>query len=376
MAGALIAGVRLSIIAAWGCVVLVEWFGSNEGAGFRARDWYQSAADYNGLMAWGVVVLVVVIVVDRGVIERIDRRAHAWRGPDRLVRSEAAAHERAAGGSRTERGGRRGDPEGDEGREGVPASDEESADGPGPGRPRLRDERADVRLDGRSVGVREEHVPQHRVGHRDADVGSVIRHRRRRWLGEARLRVPGSAAAAVAHRDEQPPLRPSGEDRRDPRRTRAVHRHGRPEGVRAHVSRASVRRHAAAGRDRPRVLRRARPAADGRAVQPSRRDHGSHAAGGAPGDLGADEEDRPVRDARRAGGGAAVEPHHHRRLRGQELRRPADRPALPAPADRSGRRDDAGGDPRGVRGDGTQAERAGPADRRARRSDSPDRRSG
>jgi ABC-type nitrate/sulfonate/bicarbonate transport system permease component len=79
MAGALIAGIRLSIIAAWGCVVLVEWFGSNEGAGFRARDWYQSAANYNGLMAWGVVVLVVVIIVDRGVIERIDRRAHKWR---------------------------------------------------------------------------------------------------------------------------------------------------------------------------------------------------------------------------------------------------------------------------------------------------------
>jgi ABC-type nitrate/sulfonate/bicarbonate transport system permease component len=80
MAGALIAGLRLAIIAAWGCVVLVEWFGSNEGAGFRARDWYQSAADYNGLMAWGVIVLVVVIVIDRGIIERIDKAAHKWRG--------------------------------------------------------------------------------------------------------------------------------------------------------------------------------------------------------------------------------------------------------------------------------------------------------
>ena len=80
MAGALIAGIRLSIIAAWGCVVLVEWFGSNEGAGFRARDWYQSAANYNGLMAWGIVVLVVVILVDRGIIERIDRSVHKWRG--------------------------------------------------------------------------------------------------------------------------------------------------------------------------------------------------------------------------------------------------------------------------------------------------------
>lgn len=80
MAGAIIAGVRLAIIAAWGSVILVEWFGSDVGAGFRARHWYQSAANYNGLMAWGIVVLVVVIVVDRFFIERIDRAAHKWRG--------------------------------------------------------------------------------------------------------------------------------------------------------------------------------------------------------------------------------------------------------------------------------------------------------
>jgi hypothetical protein len=31
-------------------------------------------------MAWGIVVLVVVILVDRGIIERVDRAAHRWRG--------------------------------------------------------------------------------------------------------------------------------------------------------------------------------------------------------------------------------------------------------------------------------------------------------
>ena len=31
-------------------------------------------------MAWGIVVLVVVIIVDRGIIERIDRAVHKWRG--------------------------------------------------------------------------------------------------------------------------------------------------------------------------------------------------------------------------------------------------------------------------------------------------------
>lgn len=78
MAGALIAGIRLAIIAAWGCVILVEWFGNNEGAGFRARYWYL-APNYNGLMGWGLIVLVIVITFDRGIIERIDRRAHRWR---------------------------------------------------------------------------------------------------------------------------------------------------------------------------------------------------------------------------------------------------------------------------------------------------------
>jgi ABC-type nitrate/sulfonate/bicarbonate transport system permease component len=79
MAGALIAGIRLAIVAAWGCVILVEWFGNNEGAGFRARYWYL-ATDYNGLMGWGLIVLVVVITIDRGIIERVDQRVHRWRG--------------------------------------------------------------------------------------------------------------------------------------------------------------------------------------------------------------------------------------------------------------------------------------------------------
>lgn len=101
MAGALIAGIRLSIIAAWGCVVLVEWFGNNEGAGFRARFWYL-ATNYNGLMGWGLIVLVIVIVFDRGIIERIDRRAHRWRariesfGASGAGRQESAARREAA----------------------------------------------------------------------------------------------------------------------------------------------------------------------------------------------------------------------------------------------------------------------------------------
>jgi ABC-type nitrate/sulfonate/bicarbonate transport system permease component len=78
MAGALFAGVRLAIIAGWGCVMLVEWFGSNQGVGFRARLWYD-ASNFNGLMGWAIIIIAVVITIDRGIIERLDRRAHRWR---------------------------------------------------------------------------------------------------------------------------------------------------------------------------------------------------------------------------------------------------------------------------------------------------------
>ena len=46
-------------------------------------------------------------------------------------------------------------------------------------------------------------------------------------------------------------------------------------------------------------------------------------------DLEADQEDDPLRHARRHGGGAALGPHHHRGVRGQELRRFREHAPLP-----------------------------------------------
>jgi NitT/TauT family transport system permease protein len=79
MAGQLVAGVRLAVLAGWGCVILVEWFGSNGGIGFQARDWYLSA-NFDGLMAWAVVMIVIIVFIDRVIISTIDRRVHRWRG--------------------------------------------------------------------------------------------------------------------------------------------------------------------------------------------------------------------------------------------------------------------------------------------------------
>jgi NitT/TauT family transport system permease protein len=79
MAGAVITGLRLAILAAWGVVLLVEWFGESDGAGFRSRSWYD-AANFDGLMGWALIIIVIILVFDRGVIERIDRAVHRWRG--------------------------------------------------------------------------------------------------------------------------------------------------------------------------------------------------------------------------------------------------------------------------------------------------------
>ena len=80
MASAPIAGIRLAIMAAWGCVVLVEWFGSNEGAGFPrpllvpVGGQLQRADGLGNSRAGGGDI------VDRGIIERIDQKVHAGAG--------------------------------------------------------------------------------------------------------------------------------------------------------------------------------------------------------------------------------------------------------------------------------------------------------
>lgn len=95
MAGFVAAGFRIAILAGWGAVMLVEWFGNNYGAGHRARWWYD-ASNFDGLMGWGVVILTVVITLDRLVLERLVRRASRWRV--RSIGGMGAARQPAAKG--------------------------------------------------------------------------------------------------------------------------------------------------------------------------------------------------------------------------------------------------------------------------------------
>jgi len=74
----IIAGFRFATLAAWGAILLVEFFGSEEGIGFQAAYWYD-AGSFTGMIAWGFVMLVVIVAIDKLVLEPVLRRTRRWR---------------------------------------------------------------------------------------------------------------------------------------------------------------------------------------------------------------------------------------------------------------------------------------------------------
>jgi NitT/TauT family transport system permease protein len=74
----IIAGFRFAVLAAWGAILLTEFFGSEEGIGFQAAYWYD-AGSFTGMVAWGFVMLVVIVAVDKLVLEPALRRTRRWR---------------------------------------------------------------------------------------------------------------------------------------------------------------------------------------------------------------------------------------------------------------------------------------------------------
>jgi len=72
------AGFRSAVLAGWGAVLLVEWFGNDKGVGFRAKYWYD-AGSFEGMMAWGLVMMVIILGWDRMVMDRVVRHYRRWR---------------------------------------------------------------------------------------------------------------------------------------------------------------------------------------------------------------------------------------------------------------------------------------------------------
>jgi NitT/TauT family transport system permease protein len=72
------AGVRLSFSLAWKVGQLTEVFGSSQGIGFQIRRNFQ-LFNMPGVIAWVALFIVFMLILERFVLVRIERRLFRWR---------------------------------------------------------------------------------------------------------------------------------------------------------------------------------------------------------------------------------------------------------------------------------------------------------
>lgn len=71
-------GLRFGIITGWNGVLLSEWFASTKGVGWRTRYWYD-ANNFDGFVAWIVLFVLFIVVLDRLALAPTQRRVFRWR---------------------------------------------------------------------------------------------------------------------------------------------------------------------------------------------------------------------------------------------------------------------------------------------------------
>ena len=76
--GYFFAGLRFAVIVGWNALLLGEWFSSSEGVGWRSRYWYD-ANRYRGFIAWVIIFILFIVLLDRLVLVRLQRHAFRWR---------------------------------------------------------------------------------------------------------------------------------------------------------------------------------------------------------------------------------------------------------------------------------------------------------
>ena len=70
-------GVRLAFMTGWNSLLIVEWFGATSGVGWRARFWYD-ALRYPGFVAWILLFVLLITLLDRLLLSPLERRAFQW----------------------------------------------------------------------------------------------------------------------------------------------------------------------------------------------------------------------------------------------------------------------------------------------------------
>jgi len=76
-----VAGVRLSFAYAWKVEQLTEVFGSSSGVGFKIRQEFEDFS-YTGVLAWVLLFIIFMLLLERFVLVRLERRLFRWRGQE------------------------------------------------------------------------------------------------------------------------------------------------------------------------------------------------------------------------------------------------------------------------------------------------------
>ena len=82
-----VTGVRLAFMTSWNSLLIVEWFGTTSGVGWRARFWYD-ALRFPGFVAWILLFVVFITLLDWLVLRRLERISARWQQQPTLTFAE------------------------------------------------------------------------------------------------------------------------------------------------------------------------------------------------------------------------------------------------------------------------------------------------
>ena len=74
-------GARLAFAVAWRMELLTEVFAASEGIGFQIRRSFESY-DVRGMLAWTVLFVGIMLIIENLVFRQIERRLSRWRNTD------------------------------------------------------------------------------------------------------------------------------------------------------------------------------------------------------------------------------------------------------------------------------------------------------
>jgi NitT/TauT family transport system permease protein len=74
----LIGGARVGLSLGWKVIVLVELFGLSNGVGYQLNSEF-SSQNVAGVLAWTIVFWVVMVVIEYGVLQSLERAFSKWR---------------------------------------------------------------------------------------------------------------------------------------------------------------------------------------------------------------------------------------------------------------------------------------------------------